>query len=150
MRPGQNSGRWLTWNICNGLLSRYYEFLAIEYWVLIENPFALNTLEPKPFQPNFWALAKEHITGGARGGGTTSILNSQWRTPWPIPQNPLNPTTLELSLKIILQAGGGGGLTQYSTVNNGPRTLTPQPIEPYHPWDVAIEHNTGRRGGRGG
>ena len=93
LRPGQNSGRWLTWNICNGLLSRYYEFLAIEYWVLIENPFALNTLEPKPFQPNFWALAKEHITGGARGGGLPqySIVNGGPLDPYPRTPSTLPP-----------------------------------------------------------
>ena len=92
-RPGQNSGRWLTWNICNGLLSRYYEFLAIEYWVLIENPFALNTLEPKPFQPNLWALAKEHITGGARGGGLPqySIVNGGPLDPYPRTPSTLPP-----------------------------------------------------------
>ena len=33
MRPGQNSGRWLTWNICNGFLSITNSWLlSIEYW----------------------------------------------------------------------------------------------------------------------
>ena len=37
-RPGQNSGRWLTWNICNGFSSKWkirmgYRVRGIEYWV---------------------------------------------------------------------------------------------------------------------
>ena len=102
------------------------------------------TPTPEPFDPNQpWEVAKDHVTGGWRGGGRLtqfSIVNCGSLTPTPEPLA-LTNTILERSSKTMLLGGREGGganpilNSQLLVLYPHPRTLwTPPPLSPQRPF----------------